>query len=548
MHASAYKTARQFFEVYVSPLTAGTVIEIGSRQVTEGQRSLRSLCPAGLEHVVVDQTPGIGVDVVLDDPYVLPFADASIDVVLCASVLGHCDFFWLLFEEMLRVLKPGGLLYLNAPANGYVHRAPVDCWRFYPDSGAALAEWGRRCHHDVALLESFISDEDPSENQDEICNDFVAVFAKGPNGELAHPNRLADRRDDYANRRRPEKKELLRANRFPGRTHAEVERWRHSQQSARHKVFLHQIAYSAETWNSVPQGMLPLDNRTNLRPDWAEYWPIRLFLQTEVLDERAFYGFLSPRFSEKTLFPPEALIDFVASVSEDVDVAAFSPYYDLRAVFRNLFEHGEYSHPGFWDLSKAIFAEILPEVDLSTVINTSMTGIFCNYFAARPRFWRHWLAIGEKIFAMAESESHPHSAALNQGYDYADSTMPAKVFIIERLASLILATSAQYKIAKFEKSTMTSTYGDLPDALLRTLDTLKIQALQGHTMLLNAYEHIQREILSADVLREERSRLIARNESLGFGHKPSKDYEDWGDITPPQPTPGLGWLIRRMRR
>lgn len=553
MHASAYKTAQQFFEVYVSPLPTGRVVEIGARQVADGQRNLRALCPAGLEYLGVDLEPGINVDVVLADPYVFPFVSASVDVVLCTSVFEHCNFFWQLFEEILRILKPNGLLYINAPANGYVHRYPVDCWRFYPDSGVALVDWGRRRGHEVALLESFISDEDPSENPEEIWNDFVAVFAKGPNGEAAHSLRLADLRDDYANRRWPGKQELLRANRFPGRTHAEVQRWQRSLQTSQRRVFLYQIAYSEETWNSVPKGMLPLDNRANPRPDWAEYWPIRHFLQQEALDDDAFYGFLSPRFSEKTFFPPEALIDFVASVADDVDVAAFSPYFDLRALFRNVFEHGEYSHPGFLDLSKAVAAEIMPDVNLASVINTSMTGIFCNYFAAKPRFWRRWLSTCEKIFAMAESRDHPNFSELNRGYYHSSSTMPAKVFVIERIASLLLATSSEFKVAKFEKSTMTSTYCEFPDSLFRTLDTLKSQSLQGHSMLMNAFNHIQGDILSGDVVSRERKRLITENLSLGLGHRPSQGYENWCGVVSAAPSaspqsPGLGWLIRWIFR
>ena len=60
------------------------------------------------------------------------------------------------FNEALRVLKPTGLLYINAPSNGAYHRYPVDCWRFYPDSGVALQNWGNRSGYECALLEFFI--------------------------------------------------------------------------------------------------------------------------------------------------------------------------------------------------------------------------------------------------------------------------------------------------------------------------------------------------------------------------------------------------------
>ena len=114
------------------------------------------------------------------------------------------------------------------------------------------------------------------------------------------------------------------------------------------RFFLYQIAYSDETWESVPKDVLPLDDRANEKPDSAEIWPIRRFLQNEVLDDNAFYGFISPRFEEKMLCTTAEVIDFVTNVADDVDVAAFSPFIDLRALFLNIFEQGEFYIPATW--------------------------------------------------------------------------------------------------------------------------------------------------------------------------------------------------------
>jgi hypothetical protein len=61
-----------------------------------------------------------------------------------------------MFIEIQRVLKPEGLFYLNAPSNGTYHRYPVDCWRFYPDSGVALSHWGQKNGYNTQLIESFV--------------------------------------------------------------------------------------------------------------------------------------------------------------------------------------------------------------------------------------------------------------------------------------------------------------------------------------------------------------------------------------------------------
>jgi SAM-dependent methyltransferase len=180
-----------FFETHAKSLGGGRVLDIGSQDVNG---SLKDVCPPGLAYVGVDFVPGKGVDVVLDDPYVLPFASESFDAVVSSSCFEHSQFFWVLFLEILRVLKPAGLLYLNVPSNGLFHRYPVDCWRFYPDSGAALAEWGRRNGCRCRLLESFVGRQGR-----EPWNDFVAVFVKDEAHSSAYPDRILSKHRDFYN-------------------------------------------------------------------------------------------------------------------------------------------------------------------------------------------------------------------------------------------------------------------------------------------------------------------------------------------------------------
>jgi SAM-dependent methyltransferase len=113
-----------------------------------------------------DLAPGEGVDVVLQDPNQLPLDDAVVDIVVSGQMLEHCEFFWLTFREMIRVLKPGGYLFLIAPSSGPVHRFPVDCYRFYPDAYAALARYAN-----CDLVESWTDERGP-------WRDLVGVFQR----------------------------------------------------------------------------------------------------------------------------------------------------------------------------------------------------------------------------------------------------------------------------------------------------------------------------------------------------------------------------------
>jgi len=165
------------------------VVEIGSQDVNG---SLRSIAPIGFEYVGVDFQDAKGVDIVLDDPYSLPFDSESVDIVLSSSCFEHSEMFWLVFLEVMRILKPSGLFYLNAPSTGSFHRYPVDCWRFYPDSGKAMVSWSKRNGGNAQLLESYIQKGGG-------WQDFVAVLVKDDRFILNFPDRILNHKKDFEN-------------------------------------------------------------------------------------------------------------------------------------------------------------------------------------------------------------------------------------------------------------------------------------------------------------------------------------------------------------
>ncbi len=78
-----------------------------------------------------------------------------------------------------------------------------------------------------------------------------------------------------------------------------------------HAVHTYQILNHYTSRQDLDPGFDVLDNSTNERPDWYEYWPIRKFLLNEPLDENAFYGFLSPKFKLKTNLGAADVVDFI---------------------------------------------------------------------------------------------------------------------------------------------------------------------------------------------------------------------------------------------
>ena len=191
MHDTAMEIGKAFFDTYLKTDTPLTIVDVGAQDVNG---SLRSVAPNHHKYIGLDFVDGKGVDVVITDPYNLPLESNSVDVVVCSSCFEHSEFFWLLFLEIQRILKPEGLFYLNAPSNGMFHRYPVDCWRLYPDSGIALQNWGRRNGYNTALLESFTGQQ-----KQDIWNDFSGVFLKDCIFAEQYPNRIQATYHNFSN-------------------------------------------------------------------------------------------------------------------------------------------------------------------------------------------------------------------------------------------------------------------------------------------------------------------------------------------------------------
>jgi SAM-dependent methyltransferase len=98
----------------------------------------------GVEYRTLDVSEATGPDIV-GDIHELPFESGSVDAFLCRSVLEHVASPPKAVEEMWRVLKPGGQLFLTVPSIYPYHarKGPAgypDFWRFFEDTLRMLLE------------------------------------------------------------------------------------------------------------------------------------------------------------------------------------------------------------------------------------------------------------------------------------------------------------------------------------------------------------------------------------------------------------------------
>jgi hypothetical protein len=200
---------------------------------------------------------------------------------------------------------------------------------------------------------------------------------------------------------------------------------------------IYQIFYSEQTRGEVDPAFLPLDNQANERPDWREYWPMRRFLATEQLDPDRYYGFFSPKFRQKTGLAGTAVHEFVQRQGGVPDVISFSPFFDQMAFPLNILELAAVRHDCA-DTFAQCAALIAPAFQVDQSVMSSLDTVYCNYFVAKPRFWAEWLRACEQLFETAEQALTALGEGLNRMVMYETASAPAKVFIIERVASLLL--------------------------------------------------------------------------------------------------------------
>lgn len=169
MHYSSYDSMRRAVKRHVvrdpalgqRPLK---VLDVGGADVNGSYGTLFRFQPT--EYVTADVADDPSVDLSLDGTCTLPLPDRSFDVVLSGQTFEHVGTFWKLFAEMARVVTDDGVIIVAAPSAGPVHRYPVDCYRFNPDSMQSLA-----AENGLVVAESHLDARGP-------FHDLLTVFRR----------------------------------------------------------------------------------------------------------------------------------------------------------------------------------------------------------------------------------------------------------------------------------------------------------------------------------------------------------------------------------
>jgi SAM-dependent methyltransferase len=148
---------------WIKSLDSGRILNIGSAKI-EGSDSFYEREFLNRKILGIDMAPGKGVDIVCDiTGSCKELSGEKFAVVLCCSILEHCEKPWIAAANIQNLLMPGGLLYVTVPWVWRTHRYPKDYWRMSPDAIRSLfpyVTWKRVAHSTQGGGEFIPGDQD----------------------------------------------------------------------------------------------------------------------------------------------------------------------------------------------------------------------------------------------------------------------------------------------------------------------------------------------------------------------------------------------------
>lgn len=119
------RTNLRVFKEFLKTLQPGmAILDAGC-----GYKPWRPLLPANCDCVGIDYSTQYASPDLLGSVDRLPFADNSFDAVICSEVIEHTRYPEASIQELRRVCKPGGFIYLTTPFAFPEHGIPYDFQR-----------------------------------------------------------------------------------------------------------------------------------------------------------------------------------------------------------------------------------------------------------------------------------------------------------------------------------------------------------------------------------------------------------------------------------
>lgn len=203
-------------------------------------------------------------------------------------------------------------------------------------------------------------------------------------------------------------------------------------------VRLFQICFDERQLNSVHRLLTPFDNTKNERPELREYHNfMRIFYEGHAKDVKM-WGAFGPRWKSKIRYNADKIFESIEN-NPGKDIYLFNHCRVQGALTKNVWEQGEFHHPGITRLAKKVLFMLGMNSDCIDQIMTDSETVYSHYVIATNEFWNDYLlfllSVKDALFNLPSEEKQIFEGSANYARDKSLNMFP---FVIERMLSTYL--------------------------------------------------------------------------------------------------------------
>lgn len=208
---------------------------------------------------------------------------------------------------------------------------------------------------------------------------------------------------------------------------------------------IHQIYFKEPQLELVSKHFKPFKNE--IVDGFYEFGVFKRAFKDGLVLPNKITGFLSWKFELKSYISAAEFIQFVQE-NPGADVYIVNPFPELPHMYKNVWDQGGSSHPGFLPRAQELFRELNYDVNLENIEHRPEHWSFCNYWIGTHRFWTDYMAFATPFYELLNDPNRPYYHELRKSAHYhgGGSYLP---FFFERLISTFLTLRPETRVASF---------------------------------------------------------------------------------------------------
>lgn len=215
-------------------------------------------------------------------------------------------------------------------------------------------------------------------------------------------------------------------------------------------VKIYQTYYNESSKSKLSKHFKPYNNTNPLRPNEYEFGVMKDLYYACNWSNTSHLGVLSWKFEYKTRIKAQTLIDFI-KMKDIADILIVNPFLpggpnpDQINGYKNVWDQGDYWHPGLKILTNKLFDYAKINTELLEIETSTSAECYSNYWIANKNFWDLYMSYAIRlynaIYSNKELENEVFSKRTSSGLPVCNSNHNYSYFpfIFERIFSTLLS-------------------------------------------------------------------------------------------------------------